>query len=201
MYKGQQTLSEEVGERTRSRLLRLEKENQSLLRAVEDLRSLQPKHSRHEGEHVCKVAFSTDSCTSSTDNLSGSQTSCSHVENHTNVDPNQDSNCHQQPDTEDLHTDNPDLHAQEKGERFRELMSDMEVLENNHNRLHCLMASHEHPPGLKRSSPSQDSIFTGLPARSCYASKQTQRLEAKCRALDSANQHLQASLDSTGTDH
>uniref|UniRef100_A0A7N6AK23 HOOK N-terminal domain-containing protein n=1 Tax=Anabas testudineus TaxID=64144 RepID=A0A7N6AK23_ANATE len=209
---GQQTLSEEVSERTRSRMLKLEKENQSLLRTIEELRAAsvsngtQSKHSyNHECDRICKVACSTNNCTSSVTSL---QTSCPSVEN-----LNRDLNCHQQLHAEELervqgeiiHTSNSDLQIQEKGQledgirgdRFKELMSDLEVLENSHNRLHCLVGSHDRSPGSKSSSPCHDSIFTGLPTRSSYASKHTQRLEAKCRALDAVNQHLQTSLDNT----
>ncbi|XP_034717173.1 girdin-like isoform X5 [Etheostoma cragini] len=224
---GQQTLSEEVSERTCSRLLKLEKENQSLLRCIEEFRaasinnSVQPKHGHHlQCEHVCKVVCSTNNCTSSTDEPTGLQTTCSHIENHTNVFPlstvtqqmlNGGSHCHQPllaegelegVQSESLLTKKPDLHIKEKGQledgdHFKELMSDLEVLENNHNRLHCFVGSGDGSPGSKSSSPCHDSIFTGLPTRSSYASKQTQRLEAKCRALDTVNQHLQTSLDNT----
>ncbi|XP_068585175.1 girdin [Cebidichthys violaceus] len=226
---GQQTLSEEVSERTCSRMLKLEKENQSLLRTIEDLRAasihknMQPKHGHHlESDHVCQGICITNNCTSSTDEPTGSQTTCSNVEYRTNVFPhsavaqqmlNGHSNCHQLFHAEDLEqvqseillTDNPDLLVQEKGQledadhgdHFKELMSDLEVLENNHNRLHCFVGSRDHTPGSKGSSPCRDSIITGLPTRSSYARKHTQRLEAKCRALDSVNQHLQTSLDNT----
>ncbi|KAM8771501.1 girdin-like isoform 2-T2 [Acanthopagrus schlegelii] len=218
---GQQTLSEEVSERTCSRMLKLEKENQSLLRTIEELRaasvngSTQPKHSHHL--QCEQVVCGSSSCTSSTD-----EPTCSDIEKCTDVIPvrivtqpmlNGDSNCHQQLHAEELQeaqgeillTDSPDLHVQEKGQLedgnggdcFKELMSDLEVLENNHNRLHCVVGSRGRSPGSKSSSPCHDSIFTGLPTRSSYASKHTQRLEAKCRALDTVNQHLQTSLDNT----
>uniref|UniRef100_A0A8C9XV98 Coiled-coil domain containing 88Aa n=1 Tax=Sander lucioperca TaxID=283035 RepID=A0A8C9XV98_SANLU len=84
---GKSTLSEEVSERTRSRMLKLEKENQSLLRSIEELRaasinnSAQPKHGHHlQCEHVCQVVCTTDEPT-------GLQTTCSHIENRTNVFP------------------------------------------------------------------------------------------------------------------
>ncbi|XP_067355427.1 girdin isoform X3 [Channa argus] len=220
----QQTLSEEVSERTRSRMLKLEKENQSLLKTLEELRaasisnSKQVKYSPCECDRVCN----SNNCTSSTDDPSCLQTSCSNVENHHNVFShntttsqmlNQNSDCHKHLHTEKLqgvqseilHTANPELHIQEKGQledgvrgdHFKELMSDLEVLENSHNRLHCFVGSHHHSSGLKSSSPCHDSIFTGLPTRSSYASKHTQRLEAKCRALDTVNQHLQTTLDNT----
>lgn len=210
-----------MSERTRSRMLKLEKENQSLLRSIEELRaasinnSAQPKHGHHlQCEHVCQVVCTTDEPT-------GLQTTCSHIENRTNVFPlstvtqqmlNGGSHCHQPLHAEDelegvqseiLLTENPDLHMKEKGQledgdHFKELMSDLDVLENNHNRLHCFVGSRDSSPGSKSSSPCHDSIFTGLPTRSSYASKHTQRLEAKCRALDTVNQHLQTSLDNTG---
>ncbi|XP_019115753.2 girdin isoform X5 [Larimichthys crocea] len=224
---GQQTLSEEVSERTCSRMLKLEKENQSLLRTIEELRvlslnnSTHSKHNYHlECDHVCQMVCSTYNCTSSTDESTRLQTSCSNVGSHTNVFPlravtqqmlNGDSNCHLRAEelegvqSEILLTDNPDLHIQEKGQledqnsgdHLKELMSDLEVLENNHNRLHCFVGSRDSSPSSKSSSPCHDSIFTGLPTRSSYASKHTQRLEAKCRALDTVNQHLQTSLDNT----
>ncbi|KAK2815746.1 hypothetical protein Q5P01_026213 [Channa striata] len=82
----QQTLSEEVSERARSRMLKLEKENQSLLKTLEEVRaaslsnSKQPKHSHHcECDHVCN----SNNCTSSTDQ-------------------NQNSDFHQQLETEKL---------------------------------------------------------------------------------------------------
>ncbi|XP_056228141.1 girdin-like isoform X1 [Seriola aureovittata] len=219
---GSQTLSEEVSERTCSRMLKLEKENQSLLSTIEELRavsisnSTQPKHSHHhERESVCQVVSSINNWTSSTGEPSGLQTSCSNIENHSNAFPlstvpqqmlNGDLNSHRRLHTEQpkgvqseiLLTDNPDLHIQEKGqledgdksEHLKELMSDLEVLENAHNRLHCFVGSCDHSPG-------SNSIFTGLPARSSYASKHTHRLEAKCKALDTVNQHLQASLDNS----
>lgn len=227
LSQGQQTLSEEVSERTRSRMLKLEKENQSLLRTIEDLRaaslnnSTQPKHSyHHECDHVRQVVYSTNNCTSSTDEPTGSQTSCPDIENCTTVFPlstvtqqmsNGDSKCHHTEELESVQseillTDNSHLHIQEKGQledrdgggHLKELMSDLEVLENHHNRRHCFVGSRDDSPGSKSSSPCHDSIFTGLPTRSSYASKHTQRLEAKCRALDTVNQHLQTSLDNTG---
>uniref|UniRef100_A0A669EB90 Girdin n=1 Tax=Oreochromis niloticus TaxID=8128 RepID=A0A669EB90_ORENI len=216
---GQQTLSEEVSERACSRLLKLEKENKHLLKTIEELRAsvnniTQTKHSY--------LAMCSNNCTSSTDESSVLQTSCSNAKNHSNGVSlsivtesmlNGDLSCHQQLDTEELERvqsvnhlpDNPERNIQEKGQledgdsgdHFKERMSDLEVLENNHNRRHCFVRSHDHSPGSKNSSPRHESIFTGLPTRSSYASKHTQRLEAKCRALDTVNQHLQTSLDNT----
>lgn len=186
-------------------MLKLEKENKHLLKTIEELRAsinnvTQTKRSQ-------QVVHSNNNCTSPTDESSALQT-CSNVKNLTNGDLNG----HQELDTEgpvqsvNFLTDNPDLHIQEKGQledgesggHFKKRMSDLEVLENNHNRLHCFVRSRDHSPGSKNSSPCHESIFTGLPTRSSYASKHTQRLEAKCRALDTVNQHLQTSLDNTG---
>ncbi|KAM7418664.1 hypothetical protein PAMA_016001 [Pampus argenteus] len=218
---GQQTLSEEVSERTHSRMLKLEKENQSLLRTIEDFRaaslntSTQPKHTHyHERGHACQVICSTNNTSTSSTYPTELQTSCSNIENHTNVSPlsivtheisNGDSNCHHAEDLEGIQREIL-LHIQEKGQledgdsrdHLKEPMSDLEVLENHHNWRHCLVGSHDHSPGSKSSSPCHDSIFTDLPTRSSYASKHTQRLEAKCRALDTLeaeNQSLQAILE------
>ncbi|XP_060907042.1 girdin-like isoform X2 [Labrus mixtus] len=220
---GLQTLSEEVSERTRSRMLKLEKENQSLLRTLEELRAGSLKHSTQQKQrqhlefnHVSEDICSTNNCTSSTGGITGLLSSCS-VEKCSNIVlQNGDSNCHQplrrdgaqetdEVQSEMLPRNNPDLHIQEKGQLeeedsgdgIKELMSDLEVLENNHNGLHCFVGSRDSSPGSKSSSPCHDSIFTALPTRFSYASKHTQRLEAKCRALDTVNQHLQTALDNT----
>lgn len=127
---------------------------------------------------------------------------------------NGDPNCHQQLHTKEMEavqsatllTDNPDLHVPEKGQleggqrgdHFKELMSELEVLEDDNNRLCCFVESHDCCPGWKSSSPCHDHNFTGQPMCSSYASKHTQRLEAKCSALGTVNQHLQTSLDNNG---
>ncbi|KAM7009857.1 girdin-like isoform 2-T2 [Tautogolabrus adspersus] len=220
---GLQTLSEEVSERTRSRMLKLEKENQGLLRTIEELRaasfknSTQQRHSQHlQYNHVSEDICSTNNCTSSTGEITGLQSSCP-IEKCSNVVlQNGDSNCHQplrrdgaqetdEVQSEILPRNNSDLHIQEKGQLeeedsgdgIKELMSDLEVLENNHNGLHCFVGSRDPSPGSKSSSPCHDSIFTALPTRFSYASKHTQRLEAKYRALDTVNHHLQTALDNT----
>ncbi|KAM4603284.1 girdin-like [Polymixia lowei] len=228
---GQQSLSEEVSERTRSRLLRLEKENQRLLRTIEELRAASidhsPQHNHyHHNDHVCQEVFKN--CTSSTELTPGVQMSCSDLKNGANVlissavPPqmvNGDLKCHRRPyggleggralegvEGEALLADVPDLHDQEKGQledrwsggHLKELASDQEALENSHNSLHRVVGSRDQSPGSKCGSPYRDSLITGLPMRSCYATKHTERLEAKCRALDTENQRLQASLDNTG---
>ncbi|KAM3864564.1 girdin-like [Diretmus argenteus] len=126
-FQGQQSLSEEVIERTRSRMLKLEKENQSLLRCIQDLRAASINSSQHNHDRVCQGICSAIS-----------------LERNVNSDPTQKS--------------------------WRE---------------------------LRTSSACGDSNIMGLPTRSSYASKHTERLEAKCRALDTENQRLQASFDNT----
>uniref|UniRef100_A0A3Q3LYB8 Girdin-like n=1 Tax=Labrus bergylta TaxID=56723 RepID=A0A3Q3LYB8_9LABR len=213
---------EEVSERTRSRMLKLEKENQSLLRTLEELRAASSKYSTQQKQrqhfefnHVSEDICSTNNCTSSTGGITGLLSSCS-VEKCSNVVlQNGDSNCHQplrrdgaqetdEVQSEMLPRNNPDLHIQEKGQLeeedsgdgIKELMSDLEVLENNHNGLHCFVGSRDPSPGSKSSSPCHDSIFTALPTRFSYASKHTQRLEAKCRALDTRKvQRLEAEVE------
>lgn len=217
MFEGLQSLSDEVSEQTHSHLLKLEKENQSLLRTIQELRYA--SNSIKSGHEKCVHECHGYSC-SSTQKPKGSQTQNLHKENYmdsaaTEQMWNGDENCPHQPhtvklegvQTATLFTESPVEHIQEErlledrdgSEHFRELMSDLEVLENCHNRLHCIV-EHEcdHSSGSKSSSPSHISIFTGLPTHSSYASKQTQRLEAKCKALDTVNQHLQAALDSAG---
>ncbi|XP_041840071.1 girdin-like isoform X2 [Melanotaenia boesemani] len=215
---GQQTLSEEVSEKTRSHMLKLEKENQSLLKTVEELRASVHNNCANVKHHmVCSNHNFT-----STEESSVLQTSSSVLEKHSDAPSfgtltqqilNGDSNYHQKLHTEELEgvhseiflTDNVDLRVKEKGqledrasgEHFKEIISDLKDLENNHNRLHCVVGLRDHSPGSKRNGPCHESILSGLPAHSSYASKHTQRLEAKCRALDTANQQLQASLDNT----
>ncbi|XP_037328735.2 girdin-like isoform X2 [Pungitius pungitius] len=207
---GHQTLSDEVSERTCSRMLKLEKENQSLLRTIEELSAAsinsntQPKHGhRLEQDHGCQETCSIHN--SNTDEPTGLQ-----IEYRTHAFPHgaggQQVLFHaedlEQVQSEILLTENPDLLVQEKGQledvdqldHSKEGMSDLEVLENNHNRRRCLVGSRDHSPGSKDCSPCHDSIFKGLPTHSSYARKHT-RLEAKCRALDTVNQHLQTSLD------
>ncbi|XP_061578815.1 girdin-like isoform X2 [Cololabis saira] len=195
---GQQTLSEEVTERTQSRMLKLEKENQTLLRTIEELRAASSNGST-------KTKHRINNFTASTGESSGLQTSCSMV--------NGNSNCHQQVHAEHpegvkstiLHTRHRDCHKQEdgeledqcSGEHFNKMKLDLEVLENNHNRVHCLVGSRYHSSGSKSRSPCHDSVFTGAPTSSSYSSKHSQRLEAKCKALDTVNQQLQASLENT----
>ncbi|RVE75720.1 hypothetical protein OJAV_G00001690 [Oryzias javanicus] len=165
---GQQTFSEEVSERTRSRLLKLEKENQSLLRTIEELST------KSKPNHHFKTSAEESPCTENSEPLM-----------------NGGSNCLQDEERNPL-PETVDCRLQEDGgaeKDFQESMSDLEVLENIQNGLHCLDGS------KNRSSLRHGGAFTGLPARSSYASKHTQRLEAKVRALDAVNLQLQTSLD------
>ncbi|XP_077936478.1 uncharacterized protein LOC144383300 isoform X3 [Gasterosteus aculeatus] len=192
---GHQTLSDEVSERTCSRMLKLEKENQSLSKTIEELRaaSINNNTRTKHGHRLERDVF---------------QETCSIG----NLNLGEPTNCHQLFPAEDLEqvqseillTENPDLLARVKGQledvdqgdHSKEGMSDLKVLENNHNRRHCFVGSRDHSPGSKDCSPCHDSIFKGLPTHSSYARKHTQ-LEAKCRALDPVNQHQQTSLDNT----
>lgn len=196
LSKGHQTLSDEVSERTCSRMLKLEKENQSLSKTIEELRaaSINNNTRTKHGHRLERDVF---------------QETCSIG----NLNLGEPTNCHQLFPAEDLEqvqseillTENPDLLARVKGQledvdqgdHSKEGMSDLKVLENNHNRRHCFVGSRDHSPGSKDCSPCHDSIFKGLPTHSSYARKHTQ-LEAKCRALDPVNQHQQTSLDNTG---
>ncbi|XP_061625762.1 girdin-like isoform X3 [Phyllopteryx taeniolatus] len=221
---GQQTFSDEVSERIRSRLLKLEKENRSLLKTVEELRAVcihnnaqTNKHCHHsEKDRVHQVVSCTDKWTSSTKENIMSLTPCSHEQNCRNVSnigavkqkiSNTDS---QYKESEQVHTDlhlsaNTARHIQEKGqvegndsgEHFKAVMSDLQVYENSHNAAHYSVGSNNPSPGSRSSSSSHDSTFMGLPARFANANKHTERLEAKCKALDSINQQLQTSLGNT----
>lgn len=209
-FTGQQTLSEEVSERTHSRMLKLEKENQVLLKTIEELRAETPNSSTKTKHNF----------TSLVQESSVLQTSCTVIENHADesaldtLTQRRKSTCHQQLHAEELEgvkseiplSDNEDCHQQENAEKedqrseehLHKIVSDLEVLENNNNRVHCLVGTYYHSPGSKSSIPGHDNIMTGLPPCSSYSSKHTQRLEAKCRTLTTVNHQLQASLENTG---
>ncbi|XP_029001655.1 girdin isoform X2 [Betta splendens] len=206
----QQTLSEEVSERARSRMLQLEKENQSLLRTIEKLRtgsasnSAPCKHSHHhECEHTCKVLGAADDQDAPSQTPRHGAVSPCNATTHQNGDPNRRVwQAHAvEPggvQSEVIRTGSPDRHVQENGQLEDGVRRcDLEVLENIHNRLRCVVGSGDDAPDSRSSSPCHDGAFTGLPTRSSYASKHTQRLQAKCRALETVNQHLQTSLDNT----
>ncbi|XP_014884993.1 girdin-like isoform X5 [Poecilia latipinna] len=188
---GPQTLSEEVSEKTRSQILKLEKENQRLLRTIEELRAAAHSSCRKAKPSPCNANHFTSSAEQSETNaFSG------------------DSRCQQQLITEELEagqsqillTGYPDCHAQENGhlqDQDKEMVSDLETMENNHNQLHCCVGSCGHSPGSQSRRPHHGSAHTGVPARPSYASRHTQRLEVKCRGLDTLNQQLQTSLYNT----
>ncbi|KAJ3614268.1 hypothetical protein NHX12_017842 [Muraenolepis orangiensis] len=172
---GQQSLSEEVSERTQSRLLRLEKENQRLIRTIEELQTASvnssPQHSHYQDQ----------------DHLS-QEITC-----------RGDSKC---VELEDEHSETRDFEDHQKSqldewensENLKELVSDpVDVMENNNNP-HSLSTA----LGSKGCRTRDDGVIAGLSSRSGYATRQTERLEAKCRVLDTENQHLQASLDNSG---
>ncbi|XP_061686124.1 girdin-like isoform X6 [Syngnathoides biaculeatus] len=221
---GQQTVRDEVSERIRSRLLKLEKENQSLLKTVEELRDVCTHNNAQTNKHclnpekdrVHQVVCCTDKWTSSTKEYIMSATPCSHEQNCRNVDSidavkqklsNTDS---QYKESVQVHTDvhlsaNAAHHIQEKGqlegtdsgEHFKAVMSDLEVSENSHNAVYHSVGSNNPSRGSGSSSSSHDCTFMGLPALFANANKHTERLEAKCKALDSINQQLQTSFGNT----
>ncbi|XP_053711135.1 girdin-like [Synchiropus splendidus] len=185
-----QTLSEEVSERARSRLLKLEKENQSLLRTIEDLRvasvrgSEQAKSANNGREPVCPESQSFHTCNGTNPELM-LVAPCSEGSTPETMNG----------DIKNSRQECPDMRQLDGGsscDHFQELISDVEILEQSQNRHHhgCV-ASHD------SSFPRHDDVLPALPTRYCYANKQMQRLEAKCRNLDSLNQHLQTSLDNT----
>uniref|UniRef100_A0A3Q2R2F8 Girdin-like n=1 Tax=Fundulus heteroclitus TaxID=8078 RepID=A0A3Q2R2F8_FUNHE len=201
---GPQTLSEEVSERTRSQILKLEKENQRLLRTIEELRAA-VHNVGTETKHSCHVVCDTHQFTSSAEQSSLQE---NHSDAQTLLIPNGGSNCQQEVVTEEREgvqtqlflADRPDRDAQENRrlrDQGNEVMSDLEILENNQNRLRCFVGPCDPAPGPQRKSQCHDSASTGLPTRSSYASRHTQRLEVKCRGLDTLNQQLQTSLYNT----
>uniref|UniRef100_A0A3P8VQB4 Coiled-coil domain containing 88Aa n=1 Tax=Cynoglossus semilaevis TaxID=244447 RepID=A0A3P8VQB4_CYNSE len=215
---GPDTLSVEVSDTTRSQLLKLEMENQTLHRTIEELRAASISTSLQSspnppGGGDCngqKVHESKD-CSLNDEN-SRLRKSSSNMENGTTKPSdstaseqvlNGEPNSHQAPNTGQLHevqshicvTDSP-LHPRFEGDHFKDLMSE---LENMNNRLHCFVGSRDHSPVSKSNSPCHESIFLQqmVSLKSSYVSKQTQRLEARCKALDTVNQQLQLSVDTS----
>ncbi|XP_014822923.1 PREDICTED: girdin-like isoform X2 [Poecilia mexicana] len=192
---GPQTLSEEVSEKTRSQILKLEKENQRLLRTIEELRA-----AAHSSCRKAKLSPQWMVCNANHFTSSAEQSETNAFSG--------DSRCQQQLITEELEagqsrillTGYPDCHAQENGhlqDQDKEMVSDLETMENNHNQLHCCVGSCGHSPGSQSRRPQHGSAHTGVPTRPSYASRHTQRLEVKCRGLDTLNQQLQTSLYNT----
>ncbi|KAK0155867.1 Girdin [Merluccius polli] len=216
---GQQSLSEEVSETTQSRLLRLEKENQRLIRTIEDLQTASvnssPQHSYyHDQHHFSQEAFDHGTKPAEQQCLLGGRTRIPKLYNAVTNECvpgsvaqhtcKEDSKCIELEEghSEALLTDTQDFEDHEKGqldewessENIKELVSDPVEVVNNSPHRQCFDPS----LGLKGGRLSYDGVIAGLSSRSCYAAKQTERLEAKCRALDTENQRLQASLDNSG---
>ncbi|XP_037134496.1 girdin-like isoform X3 [Syngnathus acus] len=212
---GQQTLSEEVNERIRSRLLKLEKENQSLLKTIEELSNARLHHNTHsdkrshhsEKDRVRQVVCCADKWTSDENK---SLTSCSREQNCRNASNLGTIKDIFKTDAEDqtpeqdhaglCQSANTVSHIQEKGKLEDNIgghfkAADLE--ENISNSAHYAVASHNPSPGSRSSSSSHDGIFICQPTRFTHTNKHTQHLEAKCKALDSINQQLQTSLGNT----
>uniref|UniRef100_A0A8C7C8N3 Coiled-coil domain containing 88Aa n=1 Tax=Oncorhynchus kisutch TaxID=8019 RepID=A0A8C7C8N3_ONCKI len=262
---GQKSLGEEVVEGTRSRLLRLERENQSLLRTIEELRaadlSLGPQHNhnhqhtwrdgqrptntvtsqgpRHKHEHNRHTQLlrqhtynhepthsdSGDSIELYLDNTSWEQSELVIKED---CDIDIDTSHHRDPECNGVSVDlegeidrleresetlkeKMDLQKQEKGQLedgescdLSDPIADLEAVakDNTRNLLQpgaSVSLTRDTSPCSKNKSPRRENSSTGLQARASSSStKHTERLEAKCRALDTENQRLQAALDNTG---
>uniref|UniRef100_A0A674EMM8 Girdin-like n=1 Tax=Salmo trutta TaxID=8032 RepID=A0A674EMM8_SALTR len=243
LSRSQKSLGEEVVDGTRSRLLRLERENQSLLRTIEELRaadlSLGPQHN-HNREHTRRDGqLPTNTVTSqgprhkhehnkylgSLDNTSWEQSELVIKED---CDIDIDTSHHRDPKCNGVSVDlegeidrleresetlkeKMDLQKQEKGQledgEFCDLsdpMADLEAIakDNTRNLLQpgaSVSLTRDTSPCSKNKSPRRENSSTGLQTRASSSStKHTERLEAKCRALDTENQRLQAALDNTG---
>uniref|UniRef100_A0A3B3XJT5 HOOK N-terminal domain-containing protein n=1 Tax=Poecilia mexicana TaxID=48701 RepID=A0A3B3XJT5_9TELE len=164
---------EEVSEKTRSQILKLEKENQRLLRTIEELRA-----AAHSSCRKAKLSPQWMVCNANHFTSSAEQSETNAFSG--------DSRCQQQLITEELEagqsrillTGYPDCHAQENGhlqDQDKEMVSDLETMENNHNQLHCCVGSCGHSPGSQK--------------------RKVQRLEAEVQELEAENQALQASLE------
>lgn len=197
--KGLQTLSEEVSQSTHSRMLWLEKENKRLLRTVEELQSGALKSST-QLKYCQQPERDKVVCSSS----SSSTTSCKQRMFQRCLQLDEDASSHQQ-----LHRGEfkealgsfrpgPDLQEEglpedtQRGDHFKDLMSELDDFERDPNKLCCFVESRESAGIASRDMTHQST-------HPSYAIKHTQRLEAKCRALDTVNQHLQTALDNSGT--
>uniref|UniRef100_A0A8C8C0Z7 Calponin-homology (CH) domain-containing protein n=1 Tax=Oncorhynchus tshawytscha TaxID=74940 RepID=A0A8C8C0Z7_ONCTS len=227
---GQKSLGEEVVEGTRSRLLRLERENQSLLRTVEELRaadlSLGPQHNHNhehtwrDGQRPTNTAEVVREYLGSLDNTSWEQSELVIKED---CDIDIDTSHHRDPECNGVSVDlegeidrleresetlkeKMDLQKQEKGQLedgescdLSDPIADLEAVAKDNT---CNLLQPGASVSLTRdTSPysTRENSSTGLQARASSSStKHTERLEAKCRALDTENQRLQAALDNTG---
>ncbi|XP_031687585.1 girdin-like isoform X2 [Oncorhynchus kisutch] len=232
---GQKSLGEEVVEGTRSRLLRLERENQSLLRTIEELRaadlSLGPQHNHNhqhtwrDGQRPTNTAEVVREYLGSLDNTSWEQSELVIKED---CDIDIDTSHHRDPECNGVSVDlegeidrleresetlkeKMDLQKQEKGQLedgescdLSDPIADLEAVakDNTRNLLQpgaSVSLTRDTSPCSKNKSPRRENSSTGLQARASSSStKHTERLEAKCRALDTENQRLQAALDNTG---
>ncbi|XP_072318332.1 girdin [Eucyclogobius newberryi] len=187
--RGPLSLGEEVSENTHSRMLKLEKENQSLLRTIEELRAVTRSNEVTKGLQSPNVHSINHMKRSTQETWNGE-------ENYSEVHPV----TLEQVQTKIFFTEGTGFLTQEKRLMENEVggMHSVEVHENCQSPLLCVEPESVHTSGSKYSSPSHaSSIFTALPTHSSFASKHTQRLEAKCRNLDIVNQHLQTALDNT----
>ncbi|XP_077461970.1 girdin-like isoform X2 [Stigmatopora argus] len=210
-FQGRQTLSEEVSEQIRSRLLKLEKENQSLLQTVEELRSVHIHNSMQSYKHT-HYSEKDDAQRSlwcsgwkllTNENMSFTQPLKQKI---FNTDPEHEEPKEAQPvyqisENRVHHIDEKgqleELEEKNSGKLFKAVASDLELeLDSNPKGAPFSIGSQNLSPGSRSSSSSHDSIFNGLPACFTNSNKHTERLEAKCRALDSNNQQLQTSLGS-----
>lgn len=172
-------------------MLWLEKENQRLLRIVDELqtgplrRSSQPENSQQLESD--QVVCSTSSGTSSKQKTFQR---CLQTQQMTDEDASSHQHLHQGAFEEVpiQFIQGPDLQKEAQPE---DLTSEFKHFENDPNTLCCFVESQE------SNITSQD--LTHQSTRSSYIIKQSQRLEAKCRALDTVNQHLQSALDNSGT--
>ncbi|XP_036805312.1 girdin isoform X4 [Oncorhynchus mykiss] len=232
---GQKSLGEEVVEGTRSRLLRLERENQSLLRTIEELRaadlSLGPQHNHNhehtwrDGQRPTNTAEVVREYLGSLDNTSWEQSELVIKED---CDIDIDTSHHRDPKYNGVSVDlegeidrleresetlkeKMNLQKQEKGQLedgescdMSDPIADLEAVakDNTRNLLQpgaSVSLTRDTSPCSKNKSPRRENSSTGLQARASSSStKHTERLEAKCRALDTENQRLQAALDNTG---
>uniref|UniRef100_A0A8C7MM74 Girdin-like n=1 Tax=Oncorhynchus kisutch TaxID=8019 RepID=A0A8C7MM74_ONCKI len=257
LSRSQKSLGEEVVEGTRSRLLRLERENQSLLRTIEELRapdlSLGPQHNhnhehtrrdgqrptntvtsqgpRHKHEHnshtqlLREHTYNHQPTHSDSDNTSWEQSELVIKED---CDIDIDTSHHRDPKCKGVSVDlegeidrleresetlkeKMDLQKQEKGQLedrescdLSDPMADLEAeaKDNTRNLLQpgaSVSLTRDTSPCSKNKSPRRENSSTEMQTRASSSStKHTERLEAKCRALDTENQRLQAALDNTG---
>lgn len=171
-------MSEEVSQSTHSRILWLEKENKRLLRTVEELQSGPLKSSTSSGS----------SCKQFQRCLERDEDASSHQQLHRREIEEVLSRLRQGPDLQE--EGQPE--DTQRGDHFKDLMSELEHFENDPKKL-CRFVESRKSVGIA----SHD--LTHQPTHPSHVLKQTQRLEAKCRALDTVNQHLQTALDNSGT--